>query len=75
MLLNIISTLFNKDKDDGVFFMPDEKLKIELNKFTISQAEHDAELRHKWEQESHWKFQRWFWVGTVILLALGIVFK
>jgi len=62
--------------------MSDEQLKLELNKFAISQAEHDAELRHKWEQESHWrfqenhwKFQRWFWVGTVILLALGIIFK
>jgi len=31
-----------------------------LNKFAFSQAEHDADLRHKWEQESHWRFQRWF---------------
>ena len=55
--------------------MSDEQLKLELNKFAITQAEHDADLRHKWEQESHWKFQRWFWVGTVVLLALGIIFK
>jgi len=59
-----------------------EQLKLELSKLSLSQAEHDANLRHKWEQEnhwrfqeSHWKFQRWFWVGTVILLALGIIFK
>ena len=51
--------------------MSEEQLKLELNKIALTQAEHDADLRHKWEQESHEKFQRWFWVGTVILLALG----
>jgi len=62
--------------------MSDEQFKLELSKLSLSQAEHDANLRHKWEQEnhwrfqeSHWEFQRWFWVGTVILLALGIIFK
>jgi len=29
--------------------MSDEQLKLELNKFSLSQAEHDADLRHKWE--------------------------
>jgi len=55
--------------------MSDEQMKLKLNKFSLSQVEHDADLRHKWEEENHWKFQRRFWVGTVILLALGIVFK
>jgi len=55
--------------------MSGEQLKLELNKIALSQAEHDVDLRYKWEQESHWKFQRWFWVGAVVLLALGIIFK
>jgi len=38
-------------------FMSDEQLKLELNKFALGQAEHDVDLRHKWEQESHWRSQ------------------
>jgi len=38
-------------------FMSGEQLKLELNKIALSQAEHDVDLRHKWEQESHWRSQ------------------
>jgi formate-dependent nitrite reductase membrane component NrfD len=47
--------------------MGSEEIKLELNKFSLEQAKHDADLKHKWEQESHWKWQRWFWVGVVVL--------
>ncbi len=30
-------------------------------------------IRHNSEQENHWKAQRWFWFGTVVLLSVSIV--
>ena len=55
--------------------MTNEQMRLELSKLSISQAEHDLDTRHKAIQETHWIWQRWVWVGTVVLLALGIIFK
>jgi len=55
--------------------MSSDEIRLELNKMMIAQAEHDEHIRHNAIKETHWEWQRWFWVGTVILLALGIIFK
>ena len=51
-----------------------DEIRLELNKLMIAQAEHDEQIRYNAIKETHWDSQRWFWVGTVILLAMGIIF-
>ena len=55
--------------------MSSDEIRLELNKLMIAQAEHDEHIRHNAIKETHWEWQRWFWVGTVILLALGVILK
>ena len=59
--------------------MNKEQLEIELDKMRIQQQQwHDdfqLKLNDYDQIEAHWKIQRWFWVGTVILIGLGIIFK
>jgi len=30
-------------------------------------------IRHNSEQENHWKAQRWFWLGTVVVLSVSMI--
>ena len=34
----------------------------ELNKVDLY-----SQIKHRVEQENHWQWQKWFWIGTVIL--------
>ena len=49
--------------------MSSEEIRLELNKLIIAQADHDEQIRHNAIKETHWAWQRWFWVGTVIILS------
>lgn len=51
--------------------MSSEEIRLELNKLVIAQSEHDEHIRHNAIKETHWAWQRWFWVGTVIILSLA----
>jgi len=42
--------------------MFDEQFKLELNDLSLSQAEHEADLRHKREEENHCKINKLCWV-------------
>jgi len=55
--------------------MTAQEIKLELNKFALAQAQHDETIRHNAVSEEHTTMQKYVWVGTVILLALGIIFK
>ncbi|MCP3849035.1 MAG: hypothetical protein GY694_02180 [Gammaproteobacteria bacterium] len=55
--------------------MSSDEIRLELNKLSIIQAEHDENIRHNAIKETHWQWQKWIWLGTVFLLALGIVFR
>jgi len=62
--------------------MTNEQMRLELSKFSVAQATHDEQIRNNTLNEIHHKFtqkhlilQKYIWVGTVILLALGIIFK
>ncbi len=53
--------------------MSSEEIRLELNKLMIAQAEHDELIRHNAIKETHWAWQRWFWVGIVIILSVAQV--
>jgi len=55
--------------------MSTDEIRLELNKLSVIQAEHDEHIRHNAIKETHWQFQKLVWAGTVTLLALGIIFK
>ena len=42
----------------------------------LSQLEKDIRQKEHWTiKEEHLVLQKWIWAGTVVLLALGIMFK
>ena len=53
--------------------------KEELEKMNLlSQLERDIRQKEHWStKERHMQLQKWIWIwiGTVVLLALGIIFK
>lgn len=53
--------------------MSNDELNLKIKQHLLEQAKHESNLRHKWKQESHWDFQKWIWIGTVVLLAIGII--
>ena len=59
--------------------MSSDEIRLELNKLSIIQAEHDGHIRHNAIKETHWHIQKWFWaaswVGTIALGAFALYFK
>jgi len=55
--------------------MNEQDLKLELSKMAKQQQQWHDEFELKMRQASHLDWEKSFWIGTVILLALGIIFK
>lgn len=53
--------------------MPSDEIRLELNEMMLAQAGLDEHIRHNAIKETHWEWLWWFWVGTVILLSLGVI--
>jgi len=54
-----------------------EKMNLlsQLEKDIRQKGHWDEKERHFLTRESHMQLQKWIWAGTVVLLALGIMFK
>ena len=51
------------------------QLERDITKTKQESKSHDELIRHNAIMEQHINLQKFIWVGTVVLLALGIIFK